>query len=205
MAESTERRYGGRSAEERRAERRVRLLDAGHELFGTIGYAASTIEGVCAEASLNARYFYEQFRHREELLQAVYARQAWRVFDVVCGALGGEHNPCHRLEAGLRAFVDAMLLDERGTRIVYMEAIGVSDALEQERRRVGDAYIELLSREAARLERLVSVPEGERRGIVVALMGATEGLVVDWLAGERRLPPASIIETLLTVFGPTLG
>jgi AcrR family transcriptional regulator len=201
----TERRYGGRTAEERRADRRERLLDAGHELFGTTGYAGSTIEGVCAEASLNARYFYEQFRHREELLRAVYMRQAWRVHDEVRAALEAEADPRRRLEVGLRTFVRAMLTDERGTRIVYVEAIGVSAALERERRSVNEAYIALLSREAARLERLAAMPEEERRAIVVALIGASDGLVSDWLAGERQRPATAIVDTLLTVFGPTLG
>jgi AcrR family transcriptional regulator len=204
-ASSTERRYGGRTADERRAERRLRLLDAGHELFGTTGYANSTIEGVCTEASLNARYFYEQFRHREELLHAVYARQAWRVLDEVRVALEAEEDPRRRLEAGLLAFVQAMLVDERGARIVYMEAIGVSSSLEQERRRVDEEYVAVLSREANRLERLASVPEDERRAIMVALIGATNGLVAEWLTGERRRPASTIVDTLLAIFGPVLS
>jgi AcrR family transcriptional regulator len=160
---------------------------------------------VCAEASLNARYFYEQFRHREELLHAVYTRQAHRVLEAVRGALDGESDPRRRLEAALRAFVQAMLLDERGTRIVYLEAVGVSASLEEERRRVGDAYVQVLSREAGRLPRLATVGEQERRAIVIALMGATDGLICDWLAGERRPPASSIVETLLRIFGPILA
>jgi AcrR family transcriptional regulator len=201
----TERRYGGRTADERRAERRVRLIDAGHELFGTTGYAASTIEGVCTEAALNARYFYEQFSHREELLRAVYSRQAWRVLDEVRIALESELDPRRRLEAGLRAFVQAMLMDERGTRIVYTETIGVSPALEQERRRVNEEYVAVISREAARLERLAFLPGEDLRAIAVALMGATDALVADWLAGERHRAPSLIVETLITIFAATLG
>ncbi|HET9123934.1 MAG TPA: TetR/AcrR family transcriptional regulator [Solirubrobacteraceae bacterium] len=201
----TERRYGGRTADERRAERRSRLLEAGHELFGTRGYAASTIEAVCAEASLNARYFYEQFRHREELLHAVYTRQAHRVLDAVRNEMAGESDPARRLEAALRAFVQAMLLDERGMRIVYLEAVGVSATLEEERRRVGEAYVQVLSREASRLPRLATVGAQERRAIVIALMGATDGLVCDWLASEQRPPASSIVERLLAIFGPILA
>lgn len=160
---------------------------------------------MCAEASLNARYFYEQFRHREELLRAVYVRQAWHVLDQVRAALEAEDDARHRLETGLRTFVETMLVDERGTRIVYLEAIGVSPALEAERRRLTEEYIAVLSREGDRLDQLASKPEQERRAIMIALIGATEGLVTDWLAGERRCPPADIVETLLTVFGPTLG
>jgi AcrR family transcriptional regulator len=160
---------------------------------------------VCVKASLNARYFYEQFSHREELLRAVYVRQAWRVLDQVRAALEAEEDPRRRLETGLRTFVETMLVDERGTRIVYMESVGVSPALEQERRRVTEEYIDVLSREGGRLQQLASKAEEERRAIMVALIGATDGLVTDWLAGERRSSPAAMVETLLTVFGPTLG
>jgi len=67
-------RYGGRTADERRAERRERLLDAGLELFGTQGYANTSIEALCSATRLNPRYFYESLKTREELLRAVYDR-----------------------------------------------------------------------------------------------------------------------------------
>ncbi len=44
------RRYGGKSLEQRREERRRRLLDAGLELFGTQGFQHTTIEQLCATA-----------------------------------------------------------------------------------------------------------------------------------------------------------
>ncbi len=68
-APTRERRYGGKTTTERRAERRERLLDAGLALFGTQGFATVTIEALCAEAGLNPRYFYEQFSRR--------ARSCW--------------------------------------------------------------------------------------------------------------------------------
>jgi AcrR family transcriptional regulator len=204
-ASSRERRYGGRTADERRAERRERLLDAGLQLFGTVGYANSTIEGLCAEASLNARYFYEQFRSREELLRAVYTRHVWSVLDRVRRALESASDPGLRLEAGLRAFVGAMLADERGARIVYLEIVGVSATLEQERLRVRGDYVNLIAGEAVHQARMSGRSAEERREIAVALVGATDGLVTDWLSGERGRPRSAIVDILLTVFEPTLG
>ncbi len=49
--------YRGISPSERRAQRRERLLEAGLQLFGTDGYADSSIRAVCTQASLNSRYF----------------------------------------------------------------------------------------------------------------------------------------------------
>jgi AcrR family transcriptional regulator len=181
------------------------LLDAGLQLFGTIGYAGSTIEGLCAEASLNARYFYEQFRSREELLSAVYARHVWSVLESVRRALEAADDPAVRLEAGLRAFVATMLADEHGARIVYLEIVGVSAAREAERARVRANYIDMIAGESVHQARMSGRSAEERRAIAVALVGATDGLVIHWLSGERGRSRSAIVDTLLTVFGPTLG
>src|SRR5919198_3030469 len=65
-----ERRYRGRLPGERRAERRRRLLDAGLELFGTVGYRGTSIERLCAQAGVTTRHFYQEFPGREALLAA---------------------------------------------------------------------------------------------------------------------------------------
>lgn len=62
------RRYRGITASERRAQTRERLLEAGLELFGTQGYADTSIRAVSTAASMNSRYFYESFSSREDLL-----------------------------------------------------------------------------------------------------------------------------------------
>ena len=67
-----ERRYRGRLPDERRADRRRRLLDAGLELFGTVGYHGTSIERLCAQAGVTARHFYQEFSGREALLAALF-------------------------------------------------------------------------------------------------------------------------------------
>ncbi|HWG94520.1 MAG TPA: TetR family transcriptional regulator, partial [Mycobacteriales bacterium] len=53
--------YGGLTAEERAAQRRSRLLAAGLEVFGTVGYAGATQRAVLQQAGLGERYFEESF------------------------------------------------------------------------------------------------------------------------------------------------
>jgi AcrR family transcriptional regulator len=198
---STERRYGGKTAAERRGQRREQLLDAGLALFGTQGYAATTIEALCGRAGLNPRYFYEQFRGREQLLGAVYERHVQQVLSVVQSAIddAGDDRAA-RLASGLRAFVEATLDDERGARVNYFEMIGVSPELDALRRRVLGDYAELIAAEA---------PGGlgvvDTRMAAVALVGATDGLIIDWLSGDRTRPRESIVEALLAIFGPVVG
>src|SRR5580658_5813784 len=88
-AEAAPRRYRGLSVEERREQRRERLLAAGLELFGTDGYAGSSIRAISAAAGLNSRYFYESFSSREDLLYHVYQAAVREVATAIVDATAG--------------------------------------------------------------------------------------------------------------------
>src|SRR3954454_7049906 len=64
--------YRGVPARDRTAARRDQLLSAGLELLGSEGYSGTTVRGVCREAGLTPRYFYESFEDLEALLLAVF-------------------------------------------------------------------------------------------------------------------------------------
>lgn len=53
--------YDGKTADERVAERRARLIDAGLELFGEHGYAGTSIRAVLRQSGLRDRYFGKAF------------------------------------------------------------------------------------------------------------------------------------------------
>jgi len=197
------RRYGGKTTEERRGERREKLLDAGLELFGTVGYAATTIEMLCAATRLHPRYFYEEFRTRESLLLAVYDRHVATVLGAVLGALAAAPSDARaRMEAGLAAFVDGALADERAARINYFEIVGVSPALEARRREVLRAYAELIADEISGLAPERRPPGEDRHLTAVAFVSATDGLIIDWLTTPTRTDRARIIATLVDIFMP---
>ena len=64
--------YAGERPGERVLRRRQQFLDAGLELFGSIGYRATTVRILCKQAKLTDRYFYESFTSTEDLLLEVY-------------------------------------------------------------------------------------------------------------------------------------
>jgi AcrR family transcriptional regulator len=194
---ATARRYGGKSAHERRAERRERLMEAGLELFGTQGFAATTIEALCASARLNPRYFYESFATREALLGAVYERHVRTVADAVVAALrGAPDDPVARLEVGLGAFLDLTLADPRAARVNYFEVIGVSRELEQLRRDALRSYADLIAGELAAIARRRSLRVSDPHFAAVAIVGAVDGLVIDALTSERGYDRQAIVTTL---------
>lgn len=210
-APAGERRYGGKTANERRAERRERLLAVGLELFGTRGYGATSIELLCAQAGLNARYLYEEFDSREGLLRAVYDRHVAAVLAAVAAAVeAAAPEPVARLRAGLGAFIAHTFTDPRAARVNYFEIVGVSAELETRRREVLALYADMISSQFTALAPPgAQPPGGDLHLAAVALVSATDGLIIDRLTARDRPAPdaataAQIVDALVSIFGPAV-
>lgn len=185
------------SPDERQADRRRRLLDAGLGQFGTSGYARTTIEGLCAGAGVTPRHFYDEFGGREALLVAVFNEIVGWVTDAVGAALAAApEDPVARARAGLGAFLHGLLDDPRRARVACVEIVGVSPEVEAHRRGVLHDFAALITGEADRLA------EGRRDFSLaaLALVGGTNELVVEWVVGDRRLPIDVLVEEITRLF-----
>jgi AcrR family transcriptional regulator len=183
--------YGGRSAEQRRRERRERLLAAGLELFGTEGYPAVSIERLCAAARVSTRTFYEEFAGREWLLVALHEQIAARAAEALQGALAaaGSQCPAARLAAAVRAYLQTTCADPRWARICHVEVLGAGAAVERQRLAWRDRLAVLLAAEAGR----AAAGRGEAPGRdhllpAIGYLGAVTELVQHWSAQRGEVP-----------------
>jgi AcrR family transcriptional regulator len=193
-APAARRDYGGRTASQRRAERRQRLMTAALELFGTEGYPATSIERLCARANVSTRNFYEEFASREALLIALYDQITQRAFDAVEAAVdevGDEPTPV-RLDRAIDAYVGTTSSDPRWTRIAYVEVVGVSAAVEQHRLAWRAKLAQLIEAEAALAVRRGEAAERDYGLTATAFIGAVHELVYHWSIHGRQEPPAVI-------------
>jgi AcrR family transcriptional regulator len=185
---SPRRAYGGRSAADRRAERRERLMSAGLELFGTEGYAAASIEKLCAQAGVSTRNFYEEFTGREDLLMRLHDRIIEQAVGAVFDALdkAADATLAERLRRAIGAFVTTTAQDPRWARLSFVEVIGVSDAVEAHRIAWRERWSAFMVAEA---ERAVERGEATKRDFrlgAVALIGAVNELVHHYSTGGGR-------------------
>ena len=192
--------YGGVSSEERRARRRVQLLEAGLELFGTRGYSDSSIREVCLAASLNRRYFYESFRTREDLLRAVYdeivAEMARRIFGAVRDVEDIE--PKIRRHGRLLGHDDDRPAqgahpDDRGDRR--------KRGVERHRREARRGFAEFVEAQALEL----AAAQGQTLRLDAsltarALVAATMDLVVDWMRGDLGYSVPELAEHCISLY-----
>jgi AcrR family transcriptional regulator len=164
-------------------------MAAGLAVFAIEGYAATTVERVCKEAELIARYFYESFGSREELLLAVYDRIISETEQRVRAALAeAPADPMVRMARALHAFVGSYLNDPRRGRIVCIEVVGVSPELERHRRDDLWLFAAIIDTEIRALARAGLLPKRDSRYTARALAGAINELVIEWLTAPA--PPS---------------
>ena len=175
-------------------------MDAGLELFGTKGYANTSIRAVCREASINSRYFYESFSDREDLLFAVYQRIVMDIVTSTTEATASVGTIEAQARAGLRAGWTILTEDRRKARVIALEVVGVSDRLERLRRDTRHALADLTARNA------VAIGGGEltlRLDPVLtarSLIGAVVDILVDWINGDLDATADEIVEHFTRLF-----
>jgi AcrR family transcriptional regulator len=174
-------------------------MEAGLELFGTLGYPRTSIRAVSAEAALNSRYFYESFSSREDLLYCVYQRILNDIFAKAAEAVAREDTLEAQARAGLRAGWTAVTEDRRKARIVAIEVVGVSERLERLRRENRHALAQLTADRALALAgdlRLRLDP------VITArfLMGGVVELLADWINGDLNASVDEVVEHFTVLF-----
>lgn len=193
--------YRGRHTDERSADRRQRLLAAALELFGTEGYGSVTIERVCSDAKVSTRYFYEHFDGRESLLAAVFDQMVDHARTRIIQALASPAPDAQqRALNALRVFFKLYLGDPRFARIGSIETVGVSREMETRRRRAVHELTGIISGAANGLAESGILPPADYHLAAVALVGACNELVVEWLTAETGLNAEQMTKQIVGLF-----
>lgn len=195
--------YGGQTADERAAGRRVRLVDATIRLLAEQGEARTTMTAVCAGAGLTERYFYESFSSRDEALVAALDAAAARIAETAVTAVAASAgSPVDRVRAGLSAVLD--LLDEEPAvgRVVVLESTA-NPALRQRRHGLLRWFGDVVAAEARTIFGERAWPDDRARLHAVAFVAGLGELVAAWQLGELDLTPARLVEIGTDLFAAT--
>lgn len=88
-----------------------RILDAAHRVFVKAGTAGARMQEIAREAGVNSALLHYYFRSKERLSQAVFERAAGQLLPAAIGILASD-----------------LPLDEKVTRVVYLELDRLSEA-----------------------------------------------------------------------------
>lgn len=120
--------WAGISIEERRAERRARLMAAARSLLAEGGGPACSVRAVCRTSGVTERYFYENFKDRDELVATVFDGLVAQIAEAILVAISGtDGSPVAVATAAVDTAV-GMTLDEPEVGQVLFVAL-VSDPI----------------------------------------------------------------------------
>jgi AcrR family transcriptional regulator len=189
--------YGGVGAADRLARRRNRLLEAGLDLLGADRPDAAelTVRGICGQAGMTARYFYESFADKDEFVAAVFD---WVIAEVATTtqAAVAAAPPDEQTRAGMANVVRAIGGDPRVGRLLFSPQL--ANAVLIRKRLESSALFAMLS--GQHVENALRVPANDRikaaAHFVVGGVGQTIGA---WLAGDVCLDPDQLVDQLASL------
>jgi AcrR family transcriptional regulator len=199
-----QRRYAGLTPDERREDRRQRLLAAALQLFGTTGYANTSIERLCQESGVSTRYFYEEFTGREALLEQLYLTEmetatrttlasvallnvAWKQDEVTARQ--------EAIRVAISAYITHVCADPRRLRVLHRESHGLS------RRRAiegSPGYRDFTDTWNTLLRPLSEGDPVRYRFRRYAIRGAVNEVLVNWLLAPEPRPDVALLCDHLT-------
>lgn len=194
--------YRGVDTEQRRAERRERLLEAALDEFTTRGYHKTKIADLCAKAGVSTRNFYEKFPSKEALLLELHAHINTAAMKRMVPVLESlqDADALTRITTLVDAFVTSVTSDPRYPRLNYVEAPGISQAMERQHREWFSRYVDFIAAECDRVAAAGLAPARDYRLTAIALVGAVTGLVREWQAHEPPLSADAVATEIREIF-----
>lgn len=190
--------YDGKTAAERTAERRQRLIDAGFELFGEHGYAGTSIRAVLRRAELRDRYFAESFPDLDSLLAAVYSQLIEEEITACRAAIDAESGSS---DGGARAMIAALVRSLEGdpgrARIKLREAAAGGPVARKCRQ---DGLHKLAELVASLLPPSKTRSAKDRLLLSVGMVAAADEWLTTWIDGEQNLTPRDVVNLVMTMF-----
>lgn len=188
--------YAGVDAADRLARRRTQLLEAGLELLGTnVDPAELTVRGICQQAGLATRYFYESFADKDAFIGAVFDWVIAQLAATTQAAVAAAPKE-HQTRAGMTNIVRTIQADPRVGRLIFGRQI--SNASVIRKRKETEALFVMLA--GQHVEALTQRPADERtKAFSFFVVGGVTQTVSAWLAGDVALTSAELVDQLSAI------
>jgi AcrR family transcriptional regulator len=181
------------SQEERIAQRRGQLIEAGLQTFGTRGFHSVSVRDICGEAKLTERYFYESFTNREGLFLAVYTIGIDRVRENVTTAMASA-KPEEVARAGLRAYLETLREEPRLARILLVESLRIGLEVSSHSLLATSSFADMLSGIISELYPDLRARKLDVQWISHGLVGATVFMAMQWALREFDEPLETVLD-----------
>lgn len=186
------RNYRGSSSEERRLERRAKLISASKDLYGNRGFHATTVKAICEAAGLTERYFYENFTNSEDLFIAMHKDTSARIISRLHQACLREAEPSKKVIAMLDTYYGDIAEDPVTARLFAVDAASISQFAREVCTSWRQSFAQLLSEALSQ-----ATPSSDvlRHGVIRGVIG----IGVDWMESGFALARRDVVQAGATL------
>lgn len=187
-------------------QRRTEILEAATRVFARKGYHATKIEDVSREAGIAKGTVYLYFASRDEILVAAFGLFSEKPLAGVRAVLQADESALSRLRAVVRVVLSGMEAEPELSRVVLdfwsAGTFGAGGSEEDSRIDFGEVYAEYRGLFANLLEE--AKREGSVRGDLsddapAVIVGAIEGVLLQWIVDPEAISPVKMAEPMLDV------
>jgi AcrR family transcriptional regulator len=187
--------YRGVEAADRVAERRRRFLEAGLDILGSESDPSElTVRGICREAGVALRYFYEGFTDKDDFVAAVFD---WVIADLTATTQAAVSTAPlrERNRAGMANLVRTIADDPRVGR--FLVSSQANSVLVRKRDEAGAVLSMLYGQNVADA---LGVEETERsKATAHFAVGGVVQVLGTWLAGDIDLGHDQLVDQLTLI------
>jgi AcrR family transcriptional regulator len=191
--------YAGATLEDRRADQRRRLLNGARDTFVAKGYAASTVDDIVARAHTSRTAFYRLFSNKEDCLLELYRDATATLVINLVKAADAAASPAEQVRLGVAALVETLSADRSTARVMLIEVVGATPAVEAARIDARSRFAAIIAREIGAAPGWKARPNSERELVATATMGAVAEVMSD-LATRDTLNETEVVIEHLTAY-----
>lgn len=187
--------YRGVEAADRLSDRRRRFLEAGLDILGSDPDPSElTVRGICGQAGVALRYFYESFTDKDDFVAQVYD---WVIADIAATTQAAvtAAPPKEQSTAAMANIVHAIAADPRVGRLLFSSQLSNSVVLRKRAESFGLMAM-LTYQQAGALGAEVNDRTRATSNFVV---GGVTQTITAWLAGEIELDRDQLVDQLASI------
>jgi AcrR family transcriptional regulator len=187
--------YRGVEAADRVAERRRRFLEAGLDILGSDSDLSElTVRGICGQAGVALRYFYESFTDKDDLVGAVFDSVIADIAATTQAAVTAAPLK-EQSRAGMANIVRTIAADTRVGRLLFSSQLS-NPVVVRKRAESGTLMAMLLFQHAGTL----GAQDNDRtKASSHFVVGGVSQTITAWLAGDTKLEPDELVEQLASI------
>ena len=176
-------------------ERRRQLLDTATRVFAETGFHDTTMHQIAETAGVTKPVLYQHFASKRDLYLAVLEDVSGRLRTAVLDAAGTAETPRAQVEAGFRAYVQAVVEDRWGFRLL-LSGVNRQD---REFNAVSSRAERLMASGIAALITVEGMTEEHCLVLAYGVVGLAEGMTRHWLTGASTLSPEDLARDLTSL------